>query len=120
MARRKAEPLEPTSNETNTRMTAEGRESQMIALAYDLVEQRLRNGTATSQETTHFLKLGSLKERKEEKLLEAQIRLAEAKAAAYDSNKRMEELIAEAMKASQSYRSSVTSMMLSNTGDEHA
>lgn len=32
-----------------------------ISLAYNLVLQRLRDGTATSQETTYFLKLGSTK-----------------------------------------------------------
>ena len=40
-------------------ITPEARESQLVSMAYDLVEQRLLNGTATSQETTYFLKLGS-------------------------------------------------------------
>ena len=40
-------------------LTDYGRESRIISKAYDLVEQRIDNGTATSQETTHFLKQGS-------------------------------------------------------------
>ena len=40
-------------------LSPEARENQMAALAMDLVEQRLRDGTASSQETTHFLKLVS-------------------------------------------------------------
>lgn len=40
-------------------LTPEAREKQLIALAVDLVEQRLRDGTASSQETTHFLKLAA-------------------------------------------------------------
>ena len=46
-------------------LTPEARENQMISLAMDLVEQRLLNGTASSQETTHFLKLGTAKEKLE-------------------------------------------------------
>ena len=45
--------------------TPEGRENQLISFAYDLVEKRLREGTATAQETVHFLKMGSTKSRLE-------------------------------------------------------
>ena len=34
-------------------LTPEARENQLIALATDLVEQRLLDGTASSQETTY-------------------------------------------------------------------
>lgn len=60
-------------------LTPEAREGQMISLAMDLVEQRLRNGTASSQETTHFLKLATEKERLERKLAEKELELKEAK-----------------------------------------
>jgi hypothetical protein len=46
-------------------LNPEARENQLISLAIDLVEQRLLDGTASSQETTHFLKLGSMKARLE-------------------------------------------------------
>lgn len=65
--------------------TPEARENQLIALAMDLAEKRLRNGTATSQELTHFLKLGSTKEQKEQLLLEEEIALKKAKTKAIGS-----------------------------------
>ena len=86
--------------------TPEARENQMIALAMDVVEERLRNGTASSQETTHFLKLGSIKERKELSLLEQEIELKKAKTDAIQSAKRVEELYSKALKAMKSYTGS--------------
>lgn len=118
MAKRKPREIDDTGPSPAMR-TLEGRESQMIALAYDLVEQRLRDGTATSQETTHFLKLGSTKERRELKLLEAQIAVAESKVEAYKSSKNIEELIAEALDAKRSYQSSQTSAISVSDGDIH-
>lgn len=84
-------------------LTAEGRENQLISLAYDLVEQRLRDGSATSQETTHFLKMGSLKERKELEIMEKQKVLLDAKAEALASTKRIEELYSNAIEAMKAY-----------------
>ena len=52
-------------------ISPEARDNQLIALAYNLVEKRLLEGTASSQETTHFLKLGSARERQELKALYA-------------------------------------------------
>lgn len=87
-------------------MTPEARENYLIAKAYDLVEQRLLDGTATSQETTFFLKLGSTKERIEKEILERQKDLITAKTEALQSQKRVEELYAEAMQAFRSYSGS--------------
>ena len=53
-------------------LTPEARENQMISLAVDLAEQQLREGTASSQVITHYLKLGSTKERIEKEILEKQ------------------------------------------------
>ena len=83
--------------------TPESRENQMIALAMDVVEERLRNGTASSQETTHFLKLGSIKEKRELALLEQELELKKAKTEAIQSAKRVEELYSKALKAMKSY-----------------
>ena len=83
----------------------EARENQLIALAYDVAEERLRNGTATSQEVVHFLRLGSIKERKELELMEQKIKLDTAKTEALQSAKRIEELYANAIAAFKSYRS---------------
>lgn len=84
-------------------LTPEARENQLISLAVDLVEQRLLDGTASSQETTHFLKLGSMKNRLEMEKLEEENRLLKAKTEALRSQKRVEELYAEALNAMKSY-----------------
>ena len=86
--------------------TPEARENQMIALAMDVVEERLRNGTASSQETTHFLKLGSIKEKRELALLEQELQLKRAKTEAIQSAKRVEELYSKALDAMRSYSGS--------------
>lgn len=80
-------------------LTPEARENQMIALAMDLVEQRLRNGTASSQETTHFLKLATVKEQREREKLEAEIKLANAKIANLESQSASATLYADAIEA---------------------
>ena len=84
-------------------LTPEARENQMISLAMDLVEQRLLNGTASSQETTHFLKLGTAKEKLERKKLEMENELIKARKEAIQSGQRMEELYEEAIKAMKNY-----------------
>lgn len=82
----------------------EKREDQLIALAYDLVEQRMRNGTATSQETVEFLRRGSTKARLEKEIMQEQVKLTKAKTEAYESAKRIEASYAEAMEAFRSYQ----------------
>lgn len=94
-----------TSSKTPRRpaLSPEARENQMIAYAMDLVEQRLIDGTASSQETTHFLKLATSKSKLENQLLEAQTEMAIAKKEALQSQKRQEEMFAEAIKAFRTY-----------------
>lgn len=84
-------------------LTPEAREGQMISLAMDLVEERLRNGTASSQETTHFLKLATEKEKTERKLAEKQLELMEAKRQQIESQARIEELYTNALNAMKRY-----------------
>ena len=87
-------------------LTPEARENQMIALAMDLVEQRLKNGTASSAETVHFLKLASSKEKLEQEILEEQKKLLEAKTDNLKSAAKIESLYAEALEAFRSYSGS--------------
>lgn len=94
----------PQTRPDGKRLTPEARQNQLIALAYDLVEERLRNGTATSQETTHFLKMGSTRAKLEEKLLEEDCRLREAKVESIEREKRIEALYEEAIAAVRRYR----------------
>lgn len=84
-------------------ITPEGRENQMCALAIDLAEQQLREGTASSQVITHFLKLASTKEKLEKEILEKQRELLEAKTEALQSTQRIEELYADAINAMKEY-----------------
>ena len=75
----------------------------MISLAVDLAEKQLREGTASSQVITHYLKLGSTKERLEKEILEKQKDLITAKTENLQSAKRVEELYAEAISAMRKY-----------------
>lgn len=83
--------------------TLEGRENQLVGLAVDLVEKQLRDGTATSQVITHYLKLGSTRERLEQERLEKENDLLKAKVEALASAQRVEELYAQALQAMRSY-----------------
>lgn len=75
----------------------------MIALAVDLAEKQLLKGTASSQVVTHFLKLGSTKEKIEKEILVQQKELVKAKTEAIKSAKRVEELYSEALNAMRLY-----------------
>lgn len=81
----------------------DARENQLIALAVDLVEQRLRNGTASSQETTHFLRLGSSKARYELEKLRLENELTKAKTESLHAQQHADEMFEEAIKAMQKY-----------------
>jgi hypothetical protein len=83
--------------------TPEARENQLISLAVDLAEKQLREGTASSQVITHYLKLGSTKERIEKEILEKQKELITAKTEALQSQKKIEELYANAIGAMKRY-----------------
>lgn len=103
MAKVKKADSKNTIRKIRPALTPEARENQMIALAVDLVEQRLLDGTASSQETTHFLKLGSMKNRLEMEKLQEENRLLKARTEALQSAKRVEELYSEAIKAMRRY-----------------
>lgn len=85
-------------------ITTEARENQLIALAIDLAEKQLIEGTASSQVITHYLKLGSTKERIEKEILEKQKELISAKTEAIQSAKTIEDLYKNALEAMSSYR----------------
>ena len=103
MAKYKETSSEPLRKRPPAR-TPEAQENRMVALAMDLVEERLRNKTASSQETTHFLKIGSTKERIEKEILEKQKELISAKTESIKSAKVIEELYVNALKAMSQYQ----------------
>ena len=84
--------------------TVEARENQIIRLAYDLAEKRIRNGTATAQEVTHFLKMGSSVAQLERVKLEKENKLLEAKTDSLASQKDIEKLYKEAIKSMAIYQ----------------
>lgn len=92
-----------SSKKIRPALTPEARENQMISLAVDLAERQLMDGTASSQVITHYLKLGSTKERIEKEILEKQKELIEAKTESLQSAKRIEELYANALNAMRNY-----------------
>ena len=83
--------------------TPEGRENQLISLSADLAEKQLRDGTASSQVMSHFLKLGSTREKLEQERLQNENHLLRARADAMESAKRVEELYGQALDAMRAY-----------------
>lgn len=77
--------------------TPQGRENQLIAKAFDLVEQRLIDGTASATETTALLKLGSSRERLEQQRIAHENELLVVKKEAMESQRKSDELFREAM-----------------------
>lgn len=84
-------------------ITPEGRENQMISLAIDLAEQQLRDGTASSQVITHFLKLGTSRAELEKEKLERENELLKVKAENIKAQERSEELFINAINAMKNY-----------------
>ena len=85
-------------------LSPEARENQLIALAIDRAEQQLLDGTASSQVITHYLKLGSSKDRLDREKVAGEIKLLDAKVETLKSAKKVEELYTEALKAMRSYQ----------------
>ena len=91
-------------------LTPEAKENQMISLAMDLAEQQLRDGTASSQLITEFVKRGSEKARLENEKLRKENELLRARTEAMESAKEVERLYKEALDAMRDY---------SGKGDQH-
>lgn len=103
MAKTKVTKTPNSSKKIRPALTPEAREKQLISLAVDLVEQRLIDGTASSQETTHFLKLGSQKNQLEMEKLQEENKLIKAKVESIQSQARSEALFEEAINAMRDY-----------------
>lgn len=94
---------EPTKTKRRPALSPEARESQLISLAVDLAEKQLLEGTASSQVITHYLKLGSTKEKLEKDILEKQKELIVAKTDSLHSARNVEELYKNALEAMKTY-----------------
>jgi len=83
--------------------TDEGRESQLVSLAIDLAEKQLSEGTASAQVITHYLKVGSTREKLEHERLRRENLLLDSKVELMASAKRVEELYEAALTAMRDY-----------------
>lgn len=84
--------------------TAEAQEQQMIALAVDLAEKQLIEGTASAQVITHYLKLATVREQLEKRELEARTRMLEAKIKAYEATGLYQEQFDKVLESLKSYQ----------------
>lgn len=94
---------ESTAPRRRPATTPEARENQLVGMAVDLAEKQLAEGTASSQVITHYLKLGSTRERLEQERLRKENILLDAKAEAMATGARIEELYDNAIKAMRTY-----------------
>lgn len=103
MARVSKSNSKDSQNDLRPGLTPEAEENNMIYLATNLAKQQLMDGTASSQVITHFLKLGSTRERLEKEKLEEENKLLRAKTEAMESSKEIKTLYEEALKAMRTY-----------------
>jgi len=97
---------EPVSNRPRRppATTPQARENQMVALAYDLAEKQMRDGSASSQVMSQFLKLGTMQHKLELEELRQKNLLAEARIKSMASSDNIEKMYGDAMKAFSSYQ----------------
>lgn len=92
-------------------LSPEAREQQLINLATNLAEQQLREGTASSQVITHFLKMASIKNQFELEKLKKENALLDAKREQINALSKNGEMYEAAMQAFKTYS------MISDDGD---
>lgn len=102
MATSKKVTTEPKKRRPPAR-TPEARENQLIQAAVDLAEKQLSDGTASAQVITHYLRLGTTRERLEKEKLARENELLKAKTEALQSVKHIEELYENAIVAMRAY-----------------
>lgn len=95
--------------------TDENRENQLVSLAIDLAERQLSEGTASAQVITHYLKLGSTREKLEQERLHRENELLGARVDTLASAKKVEELYAAALDAMRNY----AGREMPNMGDDY-
>lgn len=83
--------------------TLEGREDQLIALSYDLIEKRMMAGTASAQEAVHFANRGSRKSQLELEKILAENEVLRSRVKEMESRKSQEDLLARALAAFKGY-----------------
>lgn len=102
-ARRMSQQQEEPKPRRRPATTPVARENQLISLAVDLAEKQMREGSASAQVISHYLKLGSSREKLEQLRLEKENDLLDAKRDALASAQRVEELYTTALNAMRTY-----------------
>lgn len=108
MARQRVE--EASKRRRKPATTPEGRENELISAAHDLAEEQIRTGQASSQVITHFLKLGSSRERLEQERIAHENQLLQVKKEAMERADRIEGLMTEAVNAMRMYQGAAPSI----------
>lgn len=103
MPRKKAINNSETMPQMRPALTVEGRESQLIALATNLAEKKLRDGTASSQIIAYYLKLGSTNNQLEKEILEEQRDYLRTKSQTLKSARKADETYEKALEAFKTY-----------------
>lgn len=103
MPRKKKLDVDQTEALSFPSMTREGRENELINAAYNLAEQRIREGTASDTMITHFLKMGSRQSALDFQIKELEMELVAAKTEALRSQKRAEDRFTAAIEAMKKY-----------------
>ena len=103
MARVKSNSSSDSKRKRRPAISTEARESQLISAAVDLAEKQLIEGTASSQVITHYLKLGTAKEKLEREKLEQEIEMLRAKTKVMESAEEVEKLYRDALNAMRNY-----------------
>ena len=103
MKPKKSAPGEMSAATSRPASTPDAQENYMINLAMKLVEKRLLEGTASSAETTHFLKLATSKNELEKTKLEEENKLLRAKTETLQNAKHSEELYEKVIAAMKKY-----------------
>lgn len=103
MAKAKLQDEEPVRELPRRLLSPDARENQLIALAMDTAEERMLNGTASSQEIVHFLKLGSSLAKLQKEEIRERIELDKSKVKAIESAEEYKKLYEEAIRAMKSY-----------------
>ena len=101
---RRAATATSTKKHSRVPMTPEDREQYLINLSLDAAEKQLREGTASSQVITHFLKLGSSRELLEQEKLKEETKQTRAKIDSLEASAKSEERYAAAIEAMRGYQ----------------
>lgn len=103
MANSRQDDTKPVRRRRPPGTTPEARENQLVALAVDRAEQQLRDGSASAQVITHYLKLGSTREKLEQERLVKENALLDVKRETMGSQAETQKLYNEALDAFRSY-----------------